>query len=164
MHFLPRQLKRHSFSCCVSSEEGTFVCRRCGGCPLIIGDQFVKYAPTGTRYGRSKKIHKQSVGHPWPFLLCSPLSFSNRLALCPQSPQNCPQNGRMVRGVPLLFKTRSGVLRLCEDGKRQKSFLGSPAATEPGASSIQHGRVWKSPLSEEPEGRRGSNHSQLSRR
>lgn len=66
MHFLPRWLKRNSFSCGVSSIELTFACRLCGGCPLIIGDEFMKYKLALVRYSGSQKIHKQSLGHPWP--------------------------------------------------------------------------------------------------
>lgn len=40
MHFLPRQLKRHSFSWGVSNKEPTFVCRRCGGGTLMVAGYF----------------------------------------------------------------------------------------------------------------------------
>lgn len=55
MHFLPIWLKRHSFSCVVSSIEPTFTCRRCDGCEVMIGDQWIKYAPTLICYLRPKE-------------------------------------------------------------------------------------------------------------
>lgn len=66
MHFLPRQLKRHSFSCGVSRIDPMLACRRCGGCPLIIAAHYTNYALSVTRYMRTSNIHKQSFGHPWP--------------------------------------------------------------------------------------------------
>lgn len=144
MHFLPRQLKRHSFSCCVSSKEGTFVCRRCGGCPLIIGDQFVKYAPTGTRYGRSKKIHKQSVGHPWPFLLCSPLSFPNRLALSPRVRKIVRKMGECCEALRSSFKQGQECCDCAktENGRKVSWEVQRPQSQEPVPSNMAgSGRV-----------------------
>lgn len=146
MHFLPRWLKRISFSCCVSSNEPTFVCRRCGGCPLIIGDQFKKYAPTVTRYKRSKKIHKQSLGHPWPSSdPLTPVQFFPG-GLQDWGAKNYMLFKKAMRNpVPLenTVKTAAAVRRR----KTLKTFLRSPAAREPGASSIQHGSVRTIPLS-----------------
>ena len=36
MHFLPRWLKRHSFSCGVRRMDPALGCRRCDGCPLMV--------------------------------------------------------------------------------------------------------------------------------
>lgn len=117
MHFLPRWLKRHSFSCGVSSIEPTFACRRCDGCPLIIRDQFIKYAPTVNRYKRSKKIHKQSLGHPWPSSdPLTPVRFIPGV-LNTGVPRIVCSLGVQC-DLPLLFKIRSKRQRLSEDGKR----------------------------------------------
>lgn len=137
MHFLPRWLKRHSFSCGVSSIDPTFACRRCGGCPLIIGDQFIKYAPIVTRYMRSKKIHKQSLGHPWPY--SDPLTPARFIPRVRKTgvPQNVFRLG-MQCDVPLLFKIRSKLQRLGEDGKRWKLSweVQPPESPEPVQSNM----------------------------
>ena len=146
MHFRPRQLKRYSFSCCVRSIEPTFVCRRCGWCPLIISDQFIKYALTLTRHTRSVKAHKQSLGHPWP--ASDP---SHRLRLIPGLPRGYSADMRMlfcsaVRGPVDLQNT----VEFGASGQRrntEETFLGSPAVGEPWASSIQHGSAGTTPLS-----------------
>lgn len=104
--------------------EPTFVCRRCDGCPLIIGDEFVKNAPT--RFRRSKQIHKQSLGHPWPFrLLKAPRLPSTDGGLSLDS-EKCMQ--MWWRGCAPRRKIRSRLppllQRLCEGRKQQKSFPG----------------------------------------
>ncbi len=137
MHFLPRWLKRHSFSCGVSSIEPTFACRRCGGCPLIISDQFIKYAPTVNRYKGSKKIHKQSLGHPWPS--SDPLTPARFVpgVRTTAVPRNVRRLG-MQRDLPLLFKIRSKLQRPSEDGKRWKLSweVRPPESPEPVPSNM----------------------------
>lgn len=102
MHFLPMWLKTNSFSCGVSSIEPTFAGRRCAGCPLIIGDKFIKYALTLTRYMGPKKTHKQSPGHPWP-----PFDPPCTGSVYPGGPQDCgankcvPFRSAMRRPAPL---------------------------------------------------------------
>lgn len=75
-----------SFSSRVRRREPTCACRRGGGCPLIISDQFVESAATKL-VRRDPKIHKQSLGHPWP---SSDLSrrFGPRLSTLLGFPEN----------------------------------------------------------------------------
>lgn len=104
--------------------------------------QFIKYAPTVARYVRPTKIHKQSLGHPWPSSdPPPPPSTSHRFGLSQGVLKGgLPQKKRMLcRYAPR--RPAPKLQRQGEDGKRWKTFLGSPAAREPGASSIQHGSV-----------------------
>ena len=137
MHFLPRWLKRHSFSCGVSTSDPTFACRRCGGCPLIIGDQLIAPAPTVTlRWDPETYINNPSVIRGLPPTPLTPVRFIPGV-----QESVVPQNVRRIGvqcDVPLLFKIRSELRRLSEDWKRWKLSweVRPPQSPEPVPSNM----------------------------